>query len=1211
MQPVGGLIGRSRKCPVSLLHDCEVSHNHAMVEPHAHTPSGFCIRDIGSTFGTYLNDKRLSEPKRASEPYKLKPGDTVKVGQTTLRWQPRQHLDAAASVLRIPPPPLSREADGRVAAASTSAGTGGDDELAKVAEGLDRAHRTLCNAAAAVELAVVARRLEQLLRVQAQADGAPSVTGAERDEWRALLRVECESLRRDVTLLIGQQRECLRKLLSAQSSVWCELRLVTAELLALGGAPPLRASAVQWMRDANHHARWGYRVVRSSQLWLEALEGSTYPQALSDAAPAPLQQRWRMLDGDARVQLAALNAALGGDEVDAREAFEARERLSVSEWELLLLARAHPTLALNDGPASAEVRPAFSLDAASLFDVSSAESLALALPWSLKCYTLRPPSAPPALATAGGEHGCLGSEALFDGQPCILQPCRRSAAEIAELYPRLVGLALRQTSGAAGTQHLPALRAVWRERPAAGAPGARAEGETLWLELATASPDSAATARRLSGAPSARGFGRADGGFASQLSANWRRAFVELATSLSVLHRAGLCAAGVTSEDIALDSDGRVLLLSLGLADLGSAERPVTAGTWRWAAIPPEGHDAGGRAPACWSADMWGVGVLLWRAHFGDDLRALQAFLRAPSAERPACVPQPERADGQLASILAQLLHSEPSMRMCACALLSHSLLQPPQLPTSRVSSLPDAAAALLSADEDVAHVSAAISHARASLADVRARARAAADARGRACTLVVRAGGNLCADMLAAVSRLSDLELLGPLDVRLVRAAPGEEAADAAADAVADAAAESSGAVHVSCEEAMRLFWDALTARAPDGSAVHAHLFDAQLTQPLGVGKAQAPGVLAHILPVARGANPPGPLNALGLAKVASGVSNGGQLHPAALVLRADAPEAELGCVGRLLFKCVLDGLPLPLTALPAYWWRAAVGLGSTAGLAELEAVSPLLYLQYHALIASGTTDGWMLDFEQLGMEPADVPQALKLHWVSAKVRLELWTSRAGALDALHAGFASAARAGAPESAGASQPLQGLPAEALMVLAAGGVTPLAQQLRAALAFRDFPDSSPMEQHLCALIDLMPGAPARSAALRSARPCAVPPARCRVGAQRRALPLCALTRASTHCLAALSCAAVQLRRFVLLLTGFVELPTLRQNGTPTVITVRATPVPPRHAEGALVRLLPREPTLPCQRCDLPPPRSRRCATGRMRPTARRSRTALR
>ena len=59
--PEGGLIGRSRKCRISLLHDCEVSHNHAVIEP---AQGGvLCIRDVGSTFGTYLNDKRLSEPK--------------------------------------------------------------------------------------------------------------------------------------------------------------------------------------------------------------------------------------------------------------------------------------------------------------------------------------------------------------------------------------------------------------------------------------------------------------------------------------------------------------------------------------------------------------------------------------------------------------------------------------------------------------------------------------------------------------------------------------------------------------------------------------------------------------------------------------------------------------------------------------------------------------------------------------------------------------------------------------------------------------------------------------------------------------------------------------------------------------------------------------------------------------------------------------------
>lgn len=274
MHAVGGLIGRSRRCPVSLLHDCEVSHNHAIVEPHAHA-SGFCIRDIGSTFGTYLNDKRLSEPKRASEPYKLKPGDTIKVGQTTLRWQPRQHLDAAASVLRIPPPPLARDG------AAAGGGAAGLDTVAKSLEG---AHSTLCNAAAAVELAVVARRLEQLLRVQTQLDGAPAGLSDELSAWRKLLCSEADSLRRDVAGLVGQQRECLRTLLGAQSAVWNELRLATAALAGGGGgAQQLSACAVQWMRDANHHARWGYRVIRLAQLWLDALEGAMRAPLAADA----------------------------------------------------------------------------------------------------------------------------------------------------------------------------------------------------------------------------------------------------------------------------------------------------------------------------------------------------------------------------------------------------------------------------------------------------------------------------------------------------------------------------------------------------------------------------------------------------------------------------------------------------------------------------------------------------------------------------------------------------------------------------------------------------------------------------------------------------------------------------------------------------------------------------------------------------------------
>ena len=55
------------------------------------------IRDVGSTFGTYLNDKRLSEPKRASDAYKLKPCDSIKVGQTSLRWRPIESIESAVA----------------------------------------------------------------------------------------------------------------------------------------------------------------------------------------------------------------------------------------------------------------------------------------------------------------------------------------------------------------------------------------------------------------------------------------------------------------------------------------------------------------------------------------------------------------------------------------------------------------------------------------------------------------------------------------------------------------------------------------------------------------------------------------------------------------------------------------------------------------------------------------------------------------------------------------------------------------------------------------------------------------------------------------------------------------------------------------------------------------------------------------------------------
>ena len=199
----GGLIGRSRKCAISLLHDCEVSHNHAVIEL---INGVLCIRDVGSTFGTYLNDKRLSEPKRASDAYKLKPCDSIKVGQTSLRWRPIGDIRRALMVcvpqpcgfphevlLRLPPATLSSDDQGALLSTLTALyvqhaevlphpapshthplcvrlrdpaapRTGASRPLTPPCQGF----AMLCRTATPVDLPQLERRLQQLDHVQRQ-----------------------------------------------------------------------------------------------------------------------------------------------------------------------------------------------------------------------------------------------------------------------------------------------------------------------------------------------------------------------------------------------------------------------------------------------------------------------------------------------------------------------------------------------------------------------------------------------------------------------------------------------------------------------------------------------------------------------------------------------------------------------------------------------------------------------------------------------------------------------------------------------------------------------------------------------------------------------------------------------------------------------------------------------------------------------------------
>ena len=67
--PVGGLIGRSRKCGISLLHDCEVSHNHALLE--VRTTCRMRKTMLTRRLGLYHAVARELRGGKAGRPYRI------------------------------------------------------------------------------------------------------------------------------------------------------------------------------------------------------------------------------------------------------------------------------------------------------------------------------------------------------------------------------------------------------------------------------------------------------------------------------------------------------------------------------------------------------------------------------------------------------------------------------------------------------------------------------------------------------------------------------------------------------------------------------------------------------------------------------------------------------------------------------------------------------------------------------------------------------------------------------------------------------------------------------------------------------------------------------------------------------------------------------------------------------------------------------------
>jgi pSer/pThr/pTyr-binding forkhead associated (FHA) protein len=69
-------LGRTSGCDI-IISDVSVSHKHARISK---STRGFALEDLGSTNGTFLNNRKISRPAL------IKPGDLIKVGKTTFEF---------------------------------------------------------------------------------------------------------------------------------------------------------------------------------------------------------------------------------------------------------------------------------------------------------------------------------------------------------------------------------------------------------------------------------------------------------------------------------------------------------------------------------------------------------------------------------------------------------------------------------------------------------------------------------------------------------------------------------------------------------------------------------------------------------------------------------------------------------------------------------------------------------------------------------------------------------------------------------------------------------------------------------------------------------------------------------------------------------------------------------------------------------------------
>ncbi len=100
-------VGKATENDIVLADDPTVSHLHAIVERFA---AGWCVTDLGSSNGTWLNGERIWSSQR------VRHGDEIRVGQTRLQFRDPTATDAPDTEVEDAPPSVTaREHDVLVA----------------------------------------------------------------------------------------------------------------------------------------------------------------------------------------------------------------------------------------------------------------------------------------------------------------------------------------------------------------------------------------------------------------------------------------------------------------------------------------------------------------------------------------------------------------------------------------------------------------------------------------------------------------------------------------------------------------------------------------------------------------------------------------------------------------------------------------------------------------------------------------------------------------------------------------------------------------------------------------------------------------------------------------------------------------------------------------------------------------------------------------